>query len=222
MGKLQELLNQSAARHAHLCPRQVLGVRMGLLSGEVLGLDLPLVDKRLFTFVECAGCGMGGIEVATGCRVDRRTMRVMDYGKLAATFVDTQTGRSVRIKPHPACRLRAEKYAPQCRNAWHSQLEAYQILSSETLLMIQPVELSVSLEKIISLPGLRAICEGCGEEITNQREIMVGGRVLCRACAGDNYYSYPGQTSNRRALLSPASGMLLKGRGNGSHPNTRV
>jgi formylmethanofuran dehydrogenase subunit E len=163
---------------------------MGLLAGEVFNLDLPQVDKRLFAFVECDGCGMGGIEIATGCRVDRRTLRVMDYGKLAATFVDTQTGVSVRIKTHPACRSTAEQYAPHSIDAWHRQLKAYQIMPNEALFITQPVILHVSMEKIIGQPGLRANCDLCGEEITNQREVLVDGQVLCRACAGESYYDY--------------------------------
>src|SRR5512139_787353 len=110
MTLLQDLLSQAAARHHNLCPRQVLGVRMGMLAGKVLSLDLPQTEKRLFAFVECDGCGNGGISVATGCWVDRRTLRVMDYGKLAATFVDTQSGRAIRICPRQESRLHAAHY----------------------------------------------------------------------------------------------------------------
>ena len=86
MTPLTELLKESAALHRHLCPRQVLGVRMGLLAAEVMGLDLPQTDKRLLTIIETDGCAADGISVATGCWVGRRTLRVEDYGKVAATF----------------------------------------------------------------------------------------------------------------------------------------
>ncbi|MBI3177949.1 MAG: formylmethanofuran dehydrogenase, partial [Chloroflexi bacterium] len=76
MKALTELLEVSAALHRHLCPRQVLGVRMGMLAGEVLGLDLPQGDKRLFTIVETDGCASDGIATATNCWVGRRTLRV--------------------------------------------------------------------------------------------------------------------------------------------------
>ncbi|HSQ27893.1 MAG TPA: hypothetical protein VLM80_12290 [Anaerolineales bacterium] len=36
MTKLQSLLAESAKRHNRLCPRQVLGVHMGLLAGKIL------------------------------------------------------------------------------------------------------------------------------------------------------------------------------------------
>jgi len=94
---LPELLDASAALHRHLCPRQVLGVRMGMLAGELLGLALPQTDKRLYVVAETDGCAVDGISAATNCWVGRRTLRVEDFGKVAATFVDTQTDRAVRI-----------------------------------------------------------------------------------------------------------------------------
>ena len=192
MASLQELLARTASPHHNFCPRQVLGVRMGILAGKLLNLDLPQTDKRLFTFVECDGCGMGGIATATGCLLERRTMRVLDYGKLAATFVDTQTGECIRIKPHPQARTRAQELLPDQPSYWHSQLEAYQIMADEDLFVVEPVQLTVSLQKIISQPGLRVNCIACGEEISNDRQVELDGQVYCYACAGENYYTHPG------------------------------
>lgn len=203
MRDLQDLLDQSAARHHHLCPRQVLGVRMGMLAGKVLELDLPQADKRLFAFVECDGCGNGGVSVATGCWVDRRTLRVMDFGKLAATFVDTQNGRVIRIWPKAESRVVAEEFGSPELTSWQRQLLAYQTLPDDEFLTVQPVQLSVSLEKIISLPGLRVNCEVCGEEITNEREALLGGRVVCRACAGERYYAFSGQQTAQTEAPAP-------------------
>lgn len=189
MPDLQALLAQSEGRHSHLCPRQVLGVRMGLLAGQMLGLALPQRDKRLFTFAESDGCGTGGISAATGCWIDRRTLRVMDFGKLAATFVDTETERAVRIAPHPHCRTATLAYAPDAPDRWHQQLAAYQIMPDSCLLVAQEVRLTVDLARIISQPGLRVLCERCGEEVSNGREVIEHGATLCRACAGDSYYT---------------------------------
>jgi len=186
--KLAELLQLSASGHHNLCPRQVLGVRIGLLAGKILDLDLPQADKRLFAFVESDGCGMGGIAIATGCRVERRTMRVLDFGKLAATFVDTQTGRAMRIRPHPDCREAAQRWLPGSPEPWQAQLEAYQVLPDEALLVMEPVQLTVSMEAIISQPGLRVECAICGEEISNDRQVLQAGRPVCRSCAGERYY----------------------------------
>ena len=197
MPTLHEFLQTSAALHAHLCPRQVLGVRMGMLAAEELGLDLPQVgkNKRLFTFMETDGCAADGVSVATGCWVGRRTLRVVDFGKVAATFVDTHTGYAVRIHPHPACRQTARRYAPEGTSAWKAMLHAYQIMPDEELLIAQPVTLTVSLEAIISRPKVRTRCERCGEEIINEREVWVSGTCLCRSCAGETYYAVGSPTA---------------------------
>ena len=190
MPDLQTQLHMSAARHHnHLCPRQVLGVRLGMRAGELLGLDLPQNDKRLFAFVETDGCLIDGIAVATGCWVGNRTMRVMDYGKSAATFVDTQTNRAVRVTPTRESRAVARAYAPDAPDRWHAQLAAYQIMPADELLLAQEVTLNVSLARIISKHGMRVVCERCGEDVINEREVRVDGEILCRACADGAYYT---------------------------------
>jgi len=189
MSALNELLNQSAARHDHLCPRQVLGVRMGLLAESELDLILPQTDKRLLTIVETDGCFVDGISVATGCTIGHRTLRVEDYGKVAATFIDTQTQQAIRIAPRGDVRLRAGSYAPIARNRWAAQLQGYQCMPIEELFTTQNVQLTTPIEVIVSRAGLKAICETCGEEIINAREIVHVGRVWCRACLLGAYYT---------------------------------
>lgn len=188
MPSLEELLALSAATHRHLCPRQVLGVRMGLLAGRWLGLEVPRRDKRLLTFVETDGCAADGIAAGSGCRVGGRTLRVVDFGKVAATFVDTETGCAVRIVPAPDSRTRAWDYAPGARNAWQANLIGYQHMPDDELFVARQVVLTVSLEKLLSKPGYRVNCQICGEEIINEREVQHEGMILCRACAGESYY----------------------------------
>jgi formylmethanofuran dehydrogenase subunit E len=36
---------------------------------------------------------------------------------------------------------------------------------------------------------IRVFCESCGEGINYERELIVDGRTLCRACSGLSYYS---------------------------------
>jgi formylmethanofuran dehydrogenase subunit E len=188
MVALSQLLSQSAQMHSHLCPRQVLGARMGLYAGKILALELPQTGKRLHAFVETDGCAADGISVATGCWLGRRTLHALDFGKIAATFVDSQTGQAVRIHPHPDCRVDAQRYAPDARSAYYAQLEAYQVMPDERLFVIQDVRLTVDLEALISRKGARAFCQRCGEEIMNEREVFRDGQVLCRGCAGQAYY----------------------------------
>lgn len=189
MKTLVAVLAETAALHPHLCPRQVLGVRMGMSAGHLLGLDLPQTDKRLFAIVETDGCFVDGITAATNCREGRRTQRIEDYGKVAATFVDTQTRQTVRLVPRSSARELAAEFAPEARRRWEAMLLGYQRMPHEALFQSQVVRLTFPLESIISRAGCRAVCQSCAEEILNAREVIVAGRALCQACAGKPYYT---------------------------------
>ncbi|MGE5263403.1 MAG: FmdE family protein [Acidobacteriota bacterium] len=199
MPDITALLKASAERHHdHLCPRQVLGVRIGLYAGELFGFALPSLDKRLFAFVETDGCLTDGIAVVTGCWWGNRTMRLVDYGKSAATFVDMQTENAIRISPSLESRGRALDYAPNASDRWHAQLAAYQVMPTAELLQAHHVILTVSLKEIISCHGGRVICAECGEDIINEREMRRDGVTLCRACASGAYYSTVGLDGPQR------------------------
>ena len=190
LSELSFYLERTAALHDHLCPRQVLGVRMGVYAATLLDLNLPQKDKRLFVFVETDGCFADGVSVATGCSLGHRTMRLVDYGKAAATFVDRDSERAIRVSPHPQARTCAPQYAPDAPDHWHAQLAAYQVMPDHELLRAQSVQLTIDMAAIVSRPGLRVICACCGEEIMNEREVLRGSETLCRACAGqDRYYT---------------------------------
>jgi formylmethanofuran dehydrogenase subunit E len=187
---LLDCLERAREGHRRLCPRQVLGVRIGRQAGALLGLSLPQQDKRLYAFVETDGCTVDGVAAATGCTVGRRTMHILDFGKVAATFVDSVTGKAIRIWPHPKARAHARASAPTGVGDWHAMLEGYRELSIEEILLARPVALSVSLSRLIGWPGLHVLCDQCGEEIMNAREVSLAGQVLCRGCAGESYYCW--------------------------------
>ena len=186
---IEALLEQTATLHKHLCPRQVLGVRMGMLAAEMMPIELPQAGKRLLTFVETDGCFADGVSVATGCSMGHRTLRLVDFGKVAATFVDTETGRAIRIAPAPNARTLAAEYVPGAKSRWHSQLEAYQLMPSTELLIAREVTLALDLAAIVGKPGMRITCSACGEEVLNQRIVMENEQPLCRSCAGEKYWT---------------------------------
>ena len=190
---LAELLEMSAARHSHLCPRQVLGVRIGLAGAAALNLYTPRRDKRLLVVLETDGCFADGVEVASGCTVGHRTLRVEDYGKIAATFIDVANESALRLCPKPEIRLLAFQYADCEKRRYFAQLQAYTVMPDSELLTIQPVRLSQRVEQIVSQPGVRVNCAECGEEIINGREIVRAELILCRSCAGGAYYHVTGE-----------------------------
>lgn len=188
MTDLQEILRLSATRHSHLCPRQVLGARIGLIGADILGFELPRRNKKMLVIVETDGCFADGVEVATECTIGHRTLRIEDYGKVAATFINVETEQAVRIAPLNDVRQLALQYAPNERRHYFAQLQAYQTMPFEDLVTIQWVVLSNPVEKIVSRPGVRVNCQQCGEEIINEREIVLNGVILCQSCALGGYY----------------------------------
>ena len=186
---LHELLKLSSSRHDHLCPRQVLGVRMGLAGLKAIGLDAPMMPhKAALIVIETDGCFADGIDVATGASVGHRTLRVADLGKIAAVFANVKTGQTVRLAPCLDVRQRALEYAPEVKTKYYAQLKGYQLMPESELFSFQDVRLEPSLAELISRPGVRTKCAICGEEIFNERQAFVDGRVLCRTCAGQGYY----------------------------------
>ncbi|MFZ0534090.1 MAG: FmdE family protein [Anaerolineales bacterium] len=185
---LSILLKKSTSEHSHLCPRQVLGVRMGLAGLVALGVKAPVTTKTTLVIIETNGCFADGIRVATGATVGHRTLMVQDLGKIAATFTDLKNGTSLRLAPKLGVRTRALDYAPEEKRRYFAQLKGYQVMPDEELFSFQRVELQIPAAEIISHQNARAHCSSCGEEVINEREVVVEGKVLCQTCAFGGYY----------------------------------
>ena len=179
MRSLEEYLVLAEQSHGHMCPGQVLGVRMAMRGLRELGIDDPLRHRRrLLTYVE----------MVTGCRLGKRSLKFVDYGKVAATFVDLETQRAVRVVARDESRVRAKQMFPELANESKQQLEAYKVMADADLFVIHPVRVALKPEDLPGRPRSRMRCEACGEGVNDGRERAVGGRVLCRSCAGESYY----------------------------------
>jgi formylmethanofuran dehydrogenase subunit E len=185
---LSKLLNQSSGRHDHLCPRQVLGVRMGLAGLAAISVEAPMAHKEALVFIEADGCFADGIEVATGATVGHRTLRIMDYGKIGAVFANTRTGQTIRLAPQLDIRERAHLFSPDVKNKYYAQLKGYRIMPEAELFSFNEVSHEPTLELVLSRPGLRTKCDRCGEEIINARQVVAVAETLCKACAQMGYY----------------------------------
>lgn len=187
--RLEPLLQKAAAWHHHLCPRQVLGVRIALAGAAALGFEVPRNDKKMVVFVETDGCFISGVQAATGLSVNRRTLRIIDLGRIGVTFVNVKSEEAVRVSPQLDVREKVWRYVGEDqRRRYFAMLEGYQKMPDSELLRVETVQLSKTLREILSRPGVRVDCQQCGEEIINEREVMIDGRAVCRACAGQGYY----------------------------------
>jgi formylmethanofuran dehydrogenase subunit E len=187
---IDELLHDAEVAHGHLCAGQILGVRMAMLGLELLGLDDPYGKdrKRLVTYVEIDRCMTDAIGVVTGCRLGKRALKFRDWGKVAATFLDLDTGRAVRLSARESSKVRAREMHPEIGDKNRQQMLAYREMPNDDLFAIQWVKVEVGPQELPGYKGQRIVCAQCGEGINFQKEIRRGGIVLCRACAGERYY----------------------------------
>ncbi|HEU4416453.1 MAG TPA: FmdE family protein [Candidatus Angelobacter sp.] len=190
MKTLEQYLDDAAVAHGHLCAGQVLGVRMAMLGLKKLGLEDPQGKdrKRIVTFVEIDRCATDAVMVVTGCRLGKRALKFRDWGKVAATFVDVETGKAVRIAARESSKALAKSLHPEIENKNQQQMLAYREIADEQLFQTQWVHVELPPEEFPGFKGERIVCAHCGEGINFKREVRVGSKVLCRACAGERYY----------------------------------
>jgi formylmethanofuran dehydrogenase subunit E len=190
MKSLDEYLQDAERAHGHLCAGQVLGVRMAMLGLERLGIEDPQGKdrKRLVTFVEIDRCATDAVAVVTGCRLGKRALKFRDWGKVAATFVDTAGGKAIRVAAKESSKALAHSLHPEIANKNQQQMRAYREMREEDLFDCQWVKVELPPEEFPGYKGERVVCEKCGEGINFKREVRRQGKALCRACAGESYY----------------------------------
>jgi formylmethanofuran dehydrogenase subunit E len=190
MLSLDDYLREAERAHGHLCAGQVLGVRMAMLGLEKLGIDEPHGKdrKRLVTFVEIDRCATDAIGVVTGCRLGKRALKFRDWGKMAATFVDLESGKAIRIAAKESSKQLARTMHPEIESKNQQQMLAYREMKADDLFATQWVKVELPAEEFPGYKGARIVCANCGEGISFRREVEREGRILCRACAGECYY----------------------------------
>ena len=190
MKSFDEYVRLAEAAHGHICAGQILGLRMAIHGLEQLGLDDPtgVHRKRLITFVEIDRCATDAIGVVTGCRLGKRALKFRDFGKMAATFCDLETGRAVRLVAKESSKERARELYPQIAAKNEQQMHAYREMPADELFDIAWVRVRVGPEDLPGYKAPRVVCDACGEGINFKREVAAGDRTLCRACAGERYY----------------------------------
>jgi formylmethanofuran dehydrogenase subunit E len=189
MRSLPEYLQLAATAHGHLCAGQVLGVRLAMLGLAELGIEDPITErKRIVTYVEIDRCVTDAVALVANCRLGKRALKFRDWGKVAATFCDLESGRAVRIAAKESSKKAAQEMFPHLPKE-EGQQKAYALLSDEILFTKEWVRVEIQPEDLPGFKGPRIVCAQCGEGINFRREIIQNGRTLCRSCSGEKYYS---------------------------------
>jgi formylmethanofuran dehydrogenase subunit E len=191
MQSFDVLLKGSSEAHGHLCPGQVVGVRMAMLGCRLIGLDepsrLPQI-KKIVVYVEIDRCAADAIAYVTGVKLGRRSLKFVDHGIMAATFVNLETGKAVRIVSTESSRDLADQYAPEIDDPKKQQLEGYKMMPDDVLFTVEEVIVDVPVHDMPGPTKFKAQCEACGQVVRDKKEVMLGGRVLCKPCAYGAYY----------------------------------
>lgn len=189
--KLPALIELSARAHGHLCPGQVLGVRLALLGLALLGFEAPLDEeniKKVVVFVEIDRCAADALATVTGVKLGRRSLRFKDYGLMAATFLHLPDGKAFRLAVSESCREKASRMFPQLVDRQQREIQAYQVMSAADLFTVEEVEVDLPPEDWPGWQGEKVLCDECRATIRHGRFIETGGRRLCRICAGQGYF----------------------------------
>jgi formylmethanofuran dehydrogenase subunit E len=186
---------------------------MAMLGCRLIGLDDPSSDaqiKKLIVFVEMDRCAADAVAYVTGARLGRRSLKFMDYGIMAATFLNLENGKAYRVLSTEEARDLVHLYAPGVAGKGRQQLEAYMIMPECVLFRVEEVQ--VALEDA-DLPGPsrhKAVCVRCGQVIRDRREVMVDGQRHCKPCAQGAYFL------NRREVTWPGMNETPSVRATGS------
>jgi formylmethanofuran dehydrogenase subunit E len=191
MQDFETLLEGSAQAHGHLCAGQVVGVRMAMLGCRLIGLDDPRHPdqiRKIIVYVEIDRCAADAIASVTGVKLGRRSLKFVDNGIMAATFVNLESGKAVRILSTEKSRDLVPQYASDVNGKQQQQLEAYKAMPDEVLFKVQPVAVEVPVNDLPGPTRFKAQCEQCGQVVRDKKEVLRGGRVLCRLCANGAYF----------------------------------
>ena len=192
MENFETLLKGSAESHGHLCPGQVVGVRMAILGCRLLGLDDPRDPdqiKKIIIYVEIDRCATDAIAYVTGVKLGRRSLKFADYGIMAATFVNLETGKAYRVVSTEESRDLGDVYAPEIMGKVQQQLEAYKRMPDSVLFRVQEVRVPIDESDLPGPTRHKVICSRCGQVVRDQREVIIEDAPVCQPCARGAYFS---------------------------------
>jgi formylmethanofuran dehydrogenase subunit E len=187
---LDEYLKEVEKFHGHLCAGVMLGTRMALLGMKAIGIDDPKGKdkKNLMVYVEMDRCATDAILVVTGCHPGKRSMKILDYGKMAATFINLETGKAVRIA---AKNNDGDKVVTREMIQQNPHTIDHAKKTDDELFTIADVKVELKPEDLPGPPLRTVVCSICGERVMDMRDILIDGKYLCKACADNNRYYSP-------------------------------
>jgi len=186
-----ELLSASAKDHGHLCAGQVIGVRMAMLGCRLIGLEDTSSreqGKKLIVYVEMDRCASDAIAFVTGVKLGRRSLKFMDYGIMAATFLNLETKTAFRIVSTEESRDLTGAYAPEINDPADRAIEAYKRMPDHLLFRVQEAAVPISEYDLPGPTKKKAVCSRCGQVVRDNKEVIIEGKPFCKPCGQGGYF----------------------------------
>jgi len=144
--------------------------------------------KKLIVYVELDRCTADAVSFVSGVKLGRRSLKFADYGIMAATFLNLETGNAFRILSTEESRDLCEIYAPHLSEKHAQQMEAYVSMPDSVLFRVQKVKVDIQESDLPGPTRYKAVCSRCGQTVRDRREIVENGRVICKPCMGSAYF----------------------------------
>ena len=184
------------AFHGHLCPGLSIGYQAARAAMDRLAAERS-EDEEVVAIVETDACSADAVQVLTGCTFGKGNFVYRDHGKMVLTLLIRRTGKGVRVAMKPGAFAPDPEHMALIQKITRGEAdeterarfrERHHARSRDILAM--PAEDLFKIEAAAAeLPPRARIapsepCAACGEPTMETKMEEVGGRRLCRDCAG--------------------------------------
>lgn len=169
MKSKEELWEQCAAFHGHVCGGLLIGYKAALYAIKLLELEFS-EDEQVVCISENDACGVDAIQSILGCTVGKGNLLFHMNGKQAFSFYNRKNGKAVRLvlKPKPRKMEREESFA------YYRDAEPEEMFDVKGAVLKLPEKARI-FESFV--------CECCGENAgANWMRVGAGGKKICRDC----------------------------------------
>lgn len=164
--------------HGHICTGIIFGTRIARIGLNCLAIENPDENKDFIVFVEADRCIADAVSAVTGCTLGKRRLKWFDYGKMAATFIDMNSQKGIRIV------TAASQQPPDDMDL----VSFWSSIADEDLFITEEVTVSLCPEDLPGKPSRKVTCASCGESVMDGRDLLLNDKTLCKACAHGAYY----------------------------------
>lgn len=169
----QTLWDECITFHGHSCPGLAIGYRASELAAEFFGrMPSAKSDEMVVCVTENDACGVDAVQHMTGCTLGKGNLVFRPTGKMAFSFFDRDTDKSIRVLLNPAPR----EMDRDAMTEWILTGPAEEVFTSSTPSFAVPER---------ARHFANETCETCGERAPEHKTRLQEGKKVCLDCFTD-------------------------------------